>query len=71
MNREGQVFYREGWHMVMLVVRSYVEDGKWMHEFVSLTDLEELIGEDITGNRYVWPEETAALVHPNSSWRQM
>ncbi len=71
MNRVGQVFYREGWHMVMLVINSYELEGKWMHDFVSLTDLEEIVGPNLVGRVYSWPEETAAVQHPKSSWRQL
>lgn len=71
MSRVGQVFYREGWHMVMLVINSYELEGTWMHDFVSLTDLEEPVGPNLVGKVFSWTEETAALQHPKSSWRQL
>lgn len=71
MNRAGQMFYCDGWHVVMLVVDSYMLEDEWIHDLVSLTDLEELIGTNLVGKIYSWSEKTAASQHPNSSWKQL
>lgn len=72
MNREGQVYYRQSWHVVLLVVRSYLDiNSEWSHDLIALSDLEELPGPSMVGHLYTWTERAARLDDSGSVWGRL